>query len=82
MVRLFAFSAVLIFTAASARSTPKKHRPERTEPDSKYPYAEQIPGRPGFLRPPFSPGGIIDARGFPRGTEIRDPYTREVFLVP
>lgn len=39
--------------------------------------------RDGFVRSPDAPDrGLIDVRGYPPGTEVRDPYTGNVFLVP
>jgi len=48
-----------------------------------YPYAQPVPGKPGFVTSPFAPySGYVDVRGFPPGTEVKDPYTQKVFLVP
>lgn len=42
-----------------------------------------VPGKPGFVRSPFdSEGRFIDVRGLPSGTEVRDPYTDQVFVTP
>ncbi len=47
------------------------------------PYAQPVPGKPGFVTSPYAPGdGYVDVRGFPPGTEVKDPYTQKVFLVP
>ena len=47
------------------------------------PYAVPVVGKPGFVTSPFAPGsGYVDVRGFPPGTEVKDPYTNKVFLVP
>jgi hypothetical protein len=48
-----------------------------------YPYGTPVPGKPGFVTSPHAPySGYVDVRGFPPGTEVKDPYTGKVFLVP
>jgi beta-lactamase regulating signal transducer with metallopeptidase domain len=47
------------------------------------PEAIPVPGKPGFVISPYEPSrGYIDVRGFPPGTEVKDPYTTKSFLVP
>ena len=47
------------------------------------PYAIPVPGKPGFVTSPYSPkSGYVDVRGFPSGTEVKDPYSGKVFLTP
>ena len=52
-------------------------------PKKDYPYATPVPGKTGFVTSPYAPySGYVDVRGFPPGTEVKDPYTQKVFLVP
>ena len=47
------------------------------------PYAVPVPGKPGFVTSPYRPyDGYVDVRGYPPGTEVKDPYSQKVFLVP
>jgi len=41
-------------------------------------------GKPGFMRSPYNPSaGLIDHRGLPPATEVKDPYTPgKIILVP
>ena len=47
-------------------------------------YGKPVPGKPGFLTSPYSPNaGLIDARGLPPGSEIKDAFTPgKTILVP
>jgi hypothetical protein len=48
-----------------------------------YPYGKTVQGKAGFVTSPYAPySGYVDVRGFPPGTEVKDPYTGKVFLVP
>lgn len=47
------------------------------------PYAIPVPNKPGFVTSPYAPKqGLVDVRGFPSGTEVKDPYTGKIFLTP
>ena len=47
------------------------------------PYGVPVPNKPGFVTSPYAPTrGVVDVRGFPGGTEVKDPYTDKIFLAP
>ncbi|MEI6350022.1 MAG: hypothetical protein WCP06_02820 [Verrucomicrobiota bacterium] len=47
------------------------------------PTAEPVPGKRGIVVSPFAPEeGYVDVRGLLSGTEVRDPYTGRIFIVP
>jgi hypothetical protein len=55
--------------------------PVRTKRD--IPYAIPVPNKPGFVTSPYAPKqGLVDVRGFPSGTEVKDPYSGKTFLTP
>jgi hypothetical protein len=46
------------------------------------PYGIPVPGKPGFVTSPFNQSGYVDVRGFAPNSEVRDPYSGKIFLVP
>jgi hypothetical protein len=47
------------------------------------PYGIPVPGKQGLVTSPFSRNsGYIDVSGIPPGTEVKDPYTGDIFLTP
>ena len=62
----------------SAAGVPPTKRPRRD-----LPYGIPVPNKPGFVTSPYAPrSGLVDVRGFPSGTEVKDPYTGKTFLTP
>ena len=56
--------------------------PEQPVHVGEIPYGKGVPGKPGFVFSPSDQLKYIDVRGFPPGTEVKDPYSGKSFLVP
>jgi hypothetical protein len=67
--------------AQTAASPPPTAAPTKVAKGD-YPYGIPVPGKPHLVESPYSPGKYIDVEGFPPGTEVKDPYTDKIFLVP
>jgi hypothetical protein len=67
---------------AAAPSPPPTAAPTKKIAKGDYPYGIPVPGKPHLVESPYSPGKYIDVEGFPPGTEVKDPYTDKIFLVP
>ncbi len=51
--------------------------------NSELSYGTPVPGKAGFVTSPHAPyAGYVDVRGFPPNTEVKDPYSGKIFLVP
>ncbi len=44
-------------------------------------YAAKVPGKPGIIKSPYD-GKLLDAAGIPTGTEVKDPATGKIMIVP
>ena len=47
-----------------------------------FPAAKPVPGRPGYVYSLDPKGGIVDVTGYKPGDKARDPYTKQIFIVP
>ena len=73
---------ILLITVRAPGANGKTPPAENAKPQQ-WPSASPVPGKPGFVTSPYKPdAGFIDVRGFPKGTEVKDPYTGRMFLVP
>ncbi len=72
-------TATLSQPSVRPASSPPQNRNSKRD----MPYGIPVPNKPGFVTSPFSPkSGYVDVRGFPSGTEVKDPYSGKVFLTP
>ena len=56
---------------------------EKADPRRDLPYGIPAANRPGFVTSPYAPAqGVVDVRGIPSGTQVKDPFTGKVFLTP
>lgn len=70
-------------TKPAPETKPPPPVPEQPVAKGEIPYAKPVPGKPGFVFSPYEQyKGYIDVRGFPPGTEVKDPYSGKSFLVP
>jgi hypothetical protein len=59
-------------------STPTNNAPRKS-----YAYGIPIQGKPGFVRSPYAPSkGEIDIRRYPKGTQLKCPFTGKTFIAP
>ena len=73
----------LVSPLSNPRPTPAPTPPPVSLPTPEISYGIPVPGKPGFVTSPHAPSaGFVDVRGFPPGTEVKDPYTGRIFLVP
>ena len=66
----------------AAATTPSTTTSTTAAARGDYPYGVPVPDKPGFVRSPYSPDKLTDVRGYAPGTEVKDPYTGKIFLVP
>lgn len=52
-------------------------KPKSTSPQ----VAKRVPGKPNWIISPYD-GRVLDATGFPPGTEVRDEKSGEIMLIP
>lgn len=74
-------SIVLVVTASKVKAVATGE--PRKSPPSQKDFGKWVPEKPGFVTSPYAPdAGAIDVRGFPPDTQVKDPYTGKIFLVP
>lgn len=83
-------------TRSTSSSAESSKRTETTTPPRKsvtsaprsspapttFPTAKPVPGKPGYVYSIDPKGGIVDVTGYKPGDKAKDPYTKQIFIVP
>lgn len=74
-------------TPPSQRTIPRKPSPSATPRPSvtqtaQFPTARPVPGKPGYVYSIDPNGGIVDVTEYKTGDKAKDPYTKQIFIVP
>lgn len=68
---------------AAPRRPPPTASPRPAAPQTpQFPVARPVPGRPGYVYSLDPNGGMIDVTGYKPGDKAKDPYTKQIFIVP
>jgi hypothetical protein len=64
----------------SAKSSPSS---QKSTSATQFPVAKPVPGKPGLVFNPFNAsGGYIDVSGYAPGSKVKDPDSKQIFVVP
>jgi hypothetical protein len=68
--------------ATARRIAPSPSPRAATSQPTQFPTARPVPGRPGYVYSLDPNGGMIDVTGYHAGDKAKDPYTKQIFIVP
>ncbi len=63
-------------------ATPRRSAAAPSPAATEFPVARPVPGRPGYVYSLDPNGGMIDVTGYKPGDKAKDPYTKQIFVVP
>jgi len=76
-------------TSASAPQTARRETASSSSqrkvssPQSEFPTAKAVPGKPGYVFSPFDADKrYVDVSGYASGSKVKDPWTDKIFVVP
>ena len=69
-------------TVTEAPVAPRKSPASPTQKTTEAPVARPVPGKPGYVYSLDPQGGIVDVTGYKSGDKAKDPYTKQVFIIP
>jgi hypothetical protein len=75
-------SDVASSTSRKVSSSPTPSARQSSAPTTQFPTAKPVPGKPGYVYSIDPKGGIIDVTGYKSGDKAKDPYTKQIFIVP
>ena len=67
-------------TSSTPGATPSSTR--AAAGTTEFPTARPVPGKPGFVYSIDPSGGMVDVTGYKSGDKAKDPYTKQIFIVP
>lgn len=69
--------------AASKLSAKPSPSSQKSASATQFPVAKPVPGRAGLVFNPFNTsGGYIDVSGYAPGSKVKDPDSKQIFIVP
>jgi hypothetical protein len=69
--------------AASKPSAKPSPSSQKSASSMQFPVAKPVPGKPGLVFNPFNTnGGYIDVSGYAPGSKVKDPDSKQIFVVP
>ena len=79
-----AFRKIGNYEASTSVATSESTIGAASQQPTEIPRAKPVPGRPGFVYNPFDPTAarLLDVRGKPSGTKLKDPVSGKLFIVP
>ena len=79
-----AFRKIGNYEASTSVATSESTIGAASQQPTEIPRAKPVPGRPGFVYNPFDPTAarLLDVRGKPSGTKLKDPVSEKLFIVP
>jgi hypothetical protein len=79
-----AFRKIANYEASTGVATSASTIATASQKPNEIPTAKPVPGRPGFVYNPFDPTAarLLDVRGRPSGTKLKDPVSGKLFIVP
>jgi hypothetical protein len=79
-----AFRKIANYEAAAGVAPSASTTATASQNPNEVPTAKPVSGRPGFVYNPFDPTAarLLDVRGKPSGTRLKDPVSGKLFIVP